>query len=380
VKTPVKTARWFYQLALIICLAVSSLPTREATAGSHKNEGSSDARDREIAARFAPIFYQGLGDRPRNDYITNFDFDGDWRGDNNWANANERRFPLKSYIYYSVSETPTHFFIHYGAYHPRDYKGGDGASLYSQILREGTRRGSKYDPTGQLIEIALAHENDLEGCVVVVAKSGDDLERARVLFVETLAHGKFLKYVTEGTPPKGFGTVSLEDGRPRLYIEPKGHGIQAYRGTERPGSRMGVLTYSFDGRADDPEQKRQKNVGYDLIPILTTFWPRAQRGVNETYGESHDYGKLTVSVMPADGRQQERQVKVGLIGSAFLGKVGAHNMARPPWGWFDRDDPGLPRGAWFFDPARTIKRHFKMGSEFSTSYVHAPFLGITRRR
>ena len=40
--------------------------------------------DREVAARFAPVFYQALGDKPRSDYITNFDFDGDWRGDNNW--------------------------------------------------------------------------------------------------------------------------------------------------------------------------------------------------------------------------------------------------------------------------------------------------------
>gem|GEM_PF-4380274 len=32
------------------------------------------ARDREIAARFAPVFYQGLGDKRRSDLITNFDF------------------------------------------------------------------------------------------------------------------------------------------------------------------------------------------------------------------------------------------------------------------------------------------------------------------
>ena len=37
--------------------------------------------DEEIAARFAPVFYQALGDKPRSDYITNFDFDGDWRAD-----------------------------------------------------------------------------------------------------------------------------------------------------------------------------------------------------------------------------------------------------------------------------------------------------------
>ncbi|MDX6272339.1 MAG: hypothetical protein QOD28_3562, partial [Acidobacteriota bacterium] len=49
------------------------------------------ARDREIASQFAPVFRQGVGDKRRYDYITNFDFDGDWRGDNNWDNADNAR-------------------------------------------------------------------------------------------------------------------------------------------------------------------------------------------------------------------------------------------------------------------------------------------------
>src|SRR6476661_3377219 len=67
------------------------------------------ARDRtegrEVAERFAPIFYQALGDKPRSDYITNFDFDGDWKGNNNWDNLANTDFPLKAYIYFSVAET-----------------------------------------------------------------------------------------------------------------------------------------------------------------------------------------------------------------------------------------------------------------------------------
>jgi hypothetical protein len=375
-----KTAGWLCQIALIACLAVSVFPAGDVGVGARLNVQSGTDWEREVAERFAPVFYQGLGERPRLDYFAKFDFDGDWRADNNWANGAVRRFPLQAYVYYAVSETQTHFLIHYAVFHPRDYKGGGGASLYSQILREGTRRGSKYDPTGQLIEIALAHENDLEGCLVAVAKSGDDLEGAKVMFVETLAHGKFLKYRAEGSGLKGFANVSLEGQRPRLYVEPKGHGIQAYRGTERPSSRRGILTYSFNGQADDPEQKQQKSLSYDLIPIYTTFWPRAQRGVNETYGEAYDYGQVTVSMLRDDGRQAERVVKFGKLGSAFLGRVGAHNMARPPWGWFDRDEVGQPRGLWSFDPARTIKRHFNLGNEFSTSYTYAPFLGIERRK
>lgn len=53
-------------------------------------------------------------------------------------------------------------------------------------------------------------------------------------------------------------------------------------------------------------------------------------------------------------------------------------MARAPWGWFDGKERGRPLGEWFFDPAATVKRHFRLGSTFSTVYTHAPGLGITR--
>lgn len=43
---------------------------------------ASDVRDRAIAERFAPIFHQGMV-ASRFSFITNFDFDGDWVGDNN---------------------------------------------------------------------------------------------------------------------------------------------------------------------------------------------------------------------------------------------------------------------------------------------------------
>ena len=81
-------------------------------------------RDRQIAALFAPVIHQGLGDHPRGDYITNFDFDGDWRGDNNWENLDNLNYKLRAYVYFSVIETTTHYFIHFATFHPRDYKGG----------------------------------------------------------------------------------------------------------------------------------------------------------------------------------------------------------------------------------------------------------------
>src|SRR3990172_9648790 len=182
--------------------------------------------DRDIASTYAPIFYQALGSNPRSDYLTNFNFDGDWRGDNNWDNADQKKFPLKAYVYYAVSETATHFFIHYAVFHPRDYKGGARkGTILSELIREGARRGGKYDPTGLADETALAHENDMEGCLVTVTKNGVEPTRGTVAFVETLHHNSFSKYAALETGREGLTAVKLKGRQALLYVEPKGHGI-----------------------------------------------------------------------------------------------------------------------------------------------------------
>lgn len=343
--------------------------------GSHPGA----AQDREIAARFAPVFYQSVGPQRRNDLITNFDFDGDWRGDNNWANAGKTGLPLKAYVYYGVSETLTHYFIHYAVFHPRDYKGGSRGKLLSELLRQGAKRGGRLDPTGMAEDAAFAHENDMEGCLVVVAKNGADPQRASVTFVETMAHNHFLRYVPGGDGAAvGYETVRVDDQRPELYIEPKGHGIKSNVSNAKSSERRNMLVYRFTGSADNPDARREKTVGYELLPIYETLWARARGGVNETYGAIFDYASINVDVAQKSGQTVSRKFNLGVLGAAFAGKVGAKNMARPPWGWFDRNERGELTGRWFFDPAQTIKRHFNPAGSFSLAYLHAPFLGVFR--
>jgi hypothetical protein len=372
-----------YKLLTSTLLLAASLAAT-ATAGFAQADASSarnDARDREIAARFAPAFRQAFSDDRRSDYITNFDFDNDWRGDNNWENAADTRFKLRAYVYYAVAETATHYFVHYAVFHPRDYKGGGAGPLLSEAIREGVRRGGRYDPTGISAGAVLAHENDMEGCLVVAAKSGDDLTGARVVAVQTLAHDRFMSYAPEG----GFtaaadGGVSVEDNRAQLYVEPEGHGVSAYFGGRvAPASRAGLMLYKFAGRAEDPEASQGAEVGYELVPLGTTLWPRARKGVGETFGRLTDYGVFTVMAADARGRAASRKATLGRVGSSFAGKIGALHAARPPWGWFDRSQRAEKPGAWFFDPASTIKRRYNLGAEFSTVYRHAPFLGVFRR-
>jgi hypothetical protein len=385
-----KIVRLALLLSLIVPLGALSLVWADVPRVS---DAAKDSRDGAIAKRFAPVFYQALGDKPRSDYITNFDFDGDWRGDNNWDHTDDREFPLKAYVYYSVAETSTHFFIHYAVFHPRDYKGGEvKGTILSELLREAAKQGGKYDPTGLAGEASLAHENDLEGCLLVVTKNGDKDDHGRLTFVETLHHNSFSRYVV-GEASSGFAAVQVEDQHPLLYIEPKGHGIEAYLGDRNQTARKEFLRYVFRGTADDPSAAGneklicrdlsttpcRESVGFDLIPISNSLWPRVEAQPNATYGEVCDYDDIKLSVSVNDAKANEQTFKVGKIGCAFLGLVGGHNMARPPWGWFDNTERDEPPGRWFFDPASVVKRHYQLNESFSTTYLNLPFWATQNR-
>ncbi|MEW6126363.1 MAG: hypothetical protein AB1757_04805 [Acidobacteriota bacterium] len=338
----------------------------------------SETADRDIAAIYAPDFYQAYAEK-RFDYLTNFDFDGDWRGDNNWANAGKAEFAMKAFIYFAVSETATHYFIHYAVFHPRDYKGGERRGMIlSEMIREGAKIGTQYDPTGKLDEAVLAHENDMEGCLVVVEKNLNKPKKSRVAYVETLAHNKFLKYAPDTKNLKGVQTIQFEGKRPRLFIEAKGHGMAAYTGKEKEVVEKKYLLYSFTGESENPEEKNSPAVGYDLLPLYSTLWSRAQNTPNETFGEAQEYQGVKLVKSLNETKADEKSVELNKLGSAFSGKVGAENMARPPWGWFDSSERERPLGEWFFNPAETIKRHFKQDEKFALTYTHNPFSGVFR--
>jgi hypothetical protein len=111
--------------------------------------------------------------------------------------------------------------------------------------------------------------------------------------------------------------------------------------------------------------------------MATTLWPRATDGRNATYDGTFDYEAWTVRA--ADGGEEtESEIVFGPLGSVFRGVVGGRNMARPPWGWFDRDEQDRRQGEWFFAPAETVKRHFDLDERFSTTYIHHPIFSVLR--
>mgnify|MGYP005851318193 CR=1 FL=1 len=281
-----------------------------------------------LVERWSPVIYQDTdGIDYDADYITNFDFDGDWSGINNWEN--EPVYPLNAYVYYWVVETITHWFIGFAIFHPRDW---------------------------DIINTDLnSHENDMEGVLLTIEKDGTQF--GKLILMVTVAHLDFYSYVpSDSTVTNGHETIdgtiifSTVDGieHPNIYIEAKGHGIYGNRDWAEnnfPGGD-GVVYYSSTS-AEEPEHGNDRNVGYAL------------KNINELWDRRYYY--------PENGYNMFSQF------GTFLGDTYGDNRANAPWGWNDINDGDVWQPQFFSDPAYLVDYYHDGLNNFSKEYIYRSY-------
>src|SRR5262249_40351764 len=176
---------------------------------------------RKLAYFHAPILFQDTEtrgqsqdeanaasvDQPiqrRGDFPIRFDFDGDWNGLNNWANfakrppADKNKDTMaRAFIYYSVVETETHYFINYCAYHAQDR-----------------------EPPCTDVE---CHENDLEGGLHVIKKGPENSGMGTLWMMMYLAHDNWFTYLTQAGRAVGI----KRGGKPPHETPQKAHHYNA---------------------------------------------------------------------------------------------------------------------------------------------------------
>ncbi|NDI35906.1 hypothetical protein [Chengkuizengella sediminis] len=264
------------------------------------------------------------------DFITRFDLDGDWISTNQWETVDNE--PLEAYVYTSVSETETHYFLGYSFYHPRD-DGPDWGIFGNE-----------------------AHENDLEGIMLGIKKNG---EYGEFLGMNTVRHSDFYQY-TNSSITEGFetidGTVQLYEGsHPEIFISsngqytlntnPHGHDIQAYTGDVNVGND--AIIYEYTGQAEIPTEVSpayEHVYGYDFLS-LDELWEH-KTSFNDTPFQTF-----------------------GSFGSS----VGDGN-ANTPWQWGDQDhkeNGSVGYGVFASDPAYLFDAYFNnLGNDFSYEYIY----------
>jgi hypothetical protein len=248
--------------------------------GFEDGDGCPDNEWEALVAHWAPVIYQDTDDTdPAADFVTNFDFDGNWDGLDNWQN--QPIYPLNAYTYYWVVETATNWFIGYAMFHPQDW------SEFCLPL--------------------VCHENDLEGVLLTIRRDGSQF--GQFLLMSTLAHDVVYTYQDFDQFPSaaatGFfdGDVQFSGSHPLVYIEAKGHGITGADRWEAFGFPGGDgIVYVYGNDAQQPVSGNQSGVSYDLADIQDVW---ARRCDPTTFGS---YG-------------------------AFAGDDWTIDAAHAPWGW-----------------------------------------------
>jgi len=303
---------------MVAAVACSSSPGELET----ETDFTGSVSEIDLAEHWAPVFYHDTDDTNyRADYITKVDFDEDFQGNNNWDNLNN--FSLPASVYYSVIETPTHWFIGYYVFHPRDWS--------------------------ETCIHLHCHENDFEGILLVIQRDGS--KYGSCLLMETEAHNHLYQYTNNASITNGTdnidGTVLFEDTtHPAVFIEAKGHGQKAYDGADAPGGDG--IVYHHTGVAEEPDYgdgNWTRKFGYDLLPILPLWLLRNDIGDGKLYGS---FG-------------------------TFDGDDWGYDAAKPPWGWDDPDDGPTFIGDFISDPAHLVDTHLNGLGKFSHVYTSNPY-------
>lgn len=271
---------------------------------------------------------------------------------------------LEAVVYYGVCETSTHYFLSYAVYHVIDWWKRYKVTTLYDLIRD------------RLDE----HVHDLEGALIVVTKQPANLIDATL----TVAHNNFYLY-TEPRVPAAVGrsrpahwqknlrivkfnetvdgSIWLDSftGRPKFYIESKGHGMKG----DQKGWGGGDRTWYYYPKGEKKKpgtvdrnrdvKKRSESKEYRLESLFRPdglwdhrFHPR-------------------VFKQNSDGRWGLVCYKDPKKKTQFIG-----GKANPPWSWNDHNDTS-PIGELVTDPAHFIIRYAQGWGPVSTHYLFNPF-------
>jgi hypothetical protein len=307
-----------------------------------------------LVENYAPFIAQETWFEPKADYLARFDYDGNWRGADNWANL--EKGSSKAFVYYAVMETETHWFVLYNFFHPRDY---------SDFCIAGT-----------------CHENDNEGIILTVRKDTSKFGKLEVM--ETLAHNNVYSFTNNPAIRKRVhdidGQIELyEKTHPIIFIEAGGHGVfstdsesSLFSAAKMEFKQNTGITYVYNKKPENPQFANDRNVSYALLSIADEWWVKGSQEsikTNETFDDFYVYEPF--------GNRPRTSAKY--ISGAFNGQMASKNMAKPFWAWYDRkmrDKKILNTGQWALDPAYSVSMSLSFPDNLPVSlrYIFNPYL------
>jgi hypothetical protein len=315
----------------------------------------------QVARAYAPVIHQDIA-RTTHDVSVRIDFDGDNLPRNNGARAGTGSGDPA--VYYLVSETESHFFIHYTLYYP-SYRRNNTSTQYAHSANGVlvVVRKVQEDPLGQLqlfqTYSALDGRTDtfLPGC------SG-----GAEPFCATSVTAKALTTNVHTIPAASYASAT-DARRVPIYSQPENHnlchfakkdnlsGWCARGGQDYVGTTHVVLTpHPNDTTPNAPNF--QQGVGtYGLYPLSNWWLQRASVGDNDP-----SFYLNTTSFTAAEDFHIGKGRTLRLPDSLNTPTDQRDSTGRTsPFGW---NAQGTGKGRWLIDPAYVVQHLLNMPAPY----------------
>jgi hypothetical protein len=226
-------------------------------------ECNMDSKIPDIVERWAPEIWHDYAVSKCDPSITNVDFDSDWTASNN---SHFKKAPLGA-VYYSLVQSPTHYFIGYYFYHPSDcsewFDGGGHDNDWEGVVIALNRKSNMPDAMltnyhGSLLSYYPPYN------APALAK------KAEPVFTLVEKRVKTLKFLTVGVGVEARTHATWGQWNHNCVIGPK------YGKTSGCKDKGGDgFIYTYKGYGEEPKNFNQypnwKRYGYRLIDIEILF-------------------------------------------------------------------------------------------------------------
>ena len=316
----------------------------------------------ELATAYAPVLYQEVRSAAV-DLPTTVDFDGDANAANNHANSNGAN---RAAVYWSVSESRSHYFVGYWFYYPR----------------------VQLNPTAEA-------EHDWVFAQVIVGKSVDRL--GYFVAMSTIYHEVYSLFGAEASLYPGGTSVAnggstidgrltaLEGGRrPSLFVESGRHGAclpnagvsaSACAPSTGASAPFSAGTTGVIARAGETGQRLgdgpPTTLTYALVPAVEALWARrAAIATDGLFGGRDGYvAPIVGGTRPGDGTSVPTALASAFAGGSFgeMPFILSHTRELSE------------AGQWVLDPALVFSTELTLVPTIDTNYCFEPYFGLDAR-
>lgn len=345
-----------------------------------------------IAEKYAPVIFQATAKAtPQFDYLTSYDFDGQWAAKLKEA-AIKKATEIPSWVYWDVVETKTHYFIRYSFYYPLHAGESGGSDAFSNDLSGATVVVAKRPVEAPVAVETYFGRRDVEEIVSFITKESGlvpaggspdvYLFDAMMTQEELFPSNRYLAYLTASSHQSCLWN----------WYPPYDPTSQRCRLNDGIKSTLSVVKYVYgDGKASTIKKGANgfpaslEGVSYGLRALMNEWWVRRDHvGEDSIFSATYQY------------EAPEGHAGSGMtLPQTFVDSVNpvSANKGRPPWAWAwnpgnGKFVPGADlRGVYFLDPAYYFaKRHkVEIGMHpvtkqgFSDQYCFNPYLLVDQR-